>query len=184
MLNTLSLLSMKHVDAMRSMLQDALEPGVTVNYLITGNPVASFDGSMSVGVYLTAAAYQDASWIYRGQSRFTYQRMSFEDFFQGLSLTLAVPEQIRTRYVVNMLERIFQIDIDDDDYINEDISLNHLSKAYRLKASPLSQRWRDSVELVLTPRGAAAAIPNPYLDGVDVSALDSLSITALDGLRL
>ena len=184
MLNTLSLLSMKHTDAMRAMLQDALEPGVTVNHLMTGNAVANFDGTMSVGVYLTPSAYQVPTWIYRGQSRFSYHRMSFADFFQGITLTLAVPESTRTRNIVNMLERIFHIDIDDEDYINEDIQHHNVPMSYRLKANPLSQRWRGYVDIVLTARGASASIPIPYLNGITLSPVDLLSIEALDGLRL
>lgn len=52
MLNTLSLLSMKHSAAIRSMIQDKLVLGVSVNHLMVANPVALPDDKMKVGVYL------------------------------------------------------------------------------------------------------------------------------------
>jgi len=184
MLNTLSLLSMKHSAAIRSMIQDKLVLGVSVNHLMVANPVALPDDKMKVGVYLTPTAYQDPSWTYRGQSEFTYKRMDFEDFFQGINLILPLPNATRTRALVNKLERIFNIDIDDGDYIDEDISHNGTQILYTLRASPNSQRWKGRVALLVGPPAPPLPIPDPILDGIEPGALSDLSIATLDGFAV
>lgn len=185
MLNTLSLLAMKHPPALNAMMQDVLELGVTSQYLMTANPIAQSEGKMSVGVYLRAAAYQDPSWVYRGQTTFTYQRMHFGDFFAGIDLVLYTAPAIRTRTLVNMLERIFNIDIDDADYVDEDITHDGINAVeYTLRASPVSQRWYGTVPILVSPRTPPVAIFDPYLDGLSIPIPEYLSVTTLDGFTL
>lgn len=155
--------------------------GVSVGNLTTANPVALLNGKMKIGVYLAPHAYKDPTWLYRGQSEFTYNRMDFTDFFQGINLIVAIPAVTRTRALVNKLERIFDIDIDDDDYIDEDIAHNGQQILYTLRASPTSQRWRGRVGVLVGPPAPPLPIPDPILDGLYRSVVADLSIDSLDG---
>lgn len=181
MLNTLSLLSMKHPAAMKSMIQEKLVLGVSVGHLMTANPIALQNGAMRVGVYLTPQAYKDPTWLYRGESEFTYNRMDLENFFQGINLVVAIPAVARTRHLVNKLERIFDIDIDDLDYIDEEILHGGQQIFYTLRASPTSQRWRGRVGVIVGPPAPPLPIPDVILDGVNPGSLSDISLTTLDG---
>ncbi len=180
MLNTLILLSQRHSTALRSMVQESLKPGVSVSSLNMANPVALPDGQMRIGVYLTPEAYHDPNWLYRGQSEFTYRRMSFQEFFQGIPLVLVTVPQIRTRNLVNMLERIFHIHIADDDFFDEAIDHNGTPLTYRLRATPSSQRWYGYVDVTVTPVPPPVGIPDPNLDGLAYTINELLTVSSLD----
>lgn len=184
MLSSLSLLSMKHEQAMRLMLQEQLKLGLSVDYLTTANPVSLPDGRMRVGVYLTEQAYQDPSWPFRGEAQFTYRRMDFADFFRGINLQLIVPAQCSTLMVVNQLERIFHIDIDDNDYVNEYIDRGEETIDYVLKATPTSQRWRGRVTIRLGPDPTPMGLGVTTLNDNEPGRLFELTANALDGMDL
>jgi len=176
---------MSHPEALQLMIQDSLLPGLSATYLQTANPVHHTDGTTTTGVFLAPVAYTDTGFPYRGQASFTYHRMDFTDMFGSLGLRLYTAPSIRTRHLVNMLERIFNIDITTEDYIDEPITHDGVSPVdYLLRAKPTSKRWRGSVTIQVCPREAQMDIEDPDLDGIHPSTILSLPTDILDGFTL
>lgn len=185
MLDALTLLSMSQAEAMHVMLQDSLKPGLSATYVQTANPVHNTNGTTTTGVFLTPVAYTDTGFPYRGQTSFTYYRMDFADLFAGLDLRLYTAPSIRTRHLVNMLERIFNIDIVAGDYIDEPITHDNINPVnYLLRARPTSTRWRGSVTIQVCPHESPMNIEDPDLNGIDPSTIHTLPTDVLDGFVL
>ncbi len=185
MLDALSLLSMSHPEALQVMIQDSLLPGLSASYLQAANPVNHTDGTTTTGVFLAPVAYTDAGFPYRGQTAFTYHRMDFADMFGSLGLRLYTAPSIRTRHLVNMLERIFNIDIATGDYIDEPITHDNISPVnYLLRAKPTSNRWRGAVMIQVCPYESPMNIEDPDLNGIEPSTILTLPTDVLDGFVL
>lgn len=163
MSDTLAMLAMPHEEALRQIIQTSLQPGLSVDNLEIGAEVSRDGGRTGVDLHLTGDAYENPTWPFRGQTEFYYQRLNFNDVFGAFDLTFETDTGVRASDLVQRLYEIFDILLNPEDFINEEIIFERQTISYTLRANPLSQRWRGGVSFTLTNK--SFAYPGRYVDG-------------------
>ncbi len=146
---SLSLLAQPHSAALRSIVSQALIPGVDIDNLIIGQEVIRHDGDVSLPVYIDSDAYNDPTWLYRGSVEMRYKRLDLGEALGHLPLRVHVGPTYRSSTVVARISQVLQLHFLASDYIAEEFPLTTSTMVVPLRASPDSKRYKGQVDVLV-----------------------------------
>lgn len=150
MTNSLALLAQPHDEAVRSIIQEALKSGVDVDDLHAGQYQVRPDGRIDLPIYIDSDAYDNPDWPYRGSVEMIYSRVDLQAALGHLNLRFRLPDaNYTTKFVVDKLKAILQLDFADTDYIPESFQLTTASRMVTLRATEDSPRWMGQVDVFI-----------------------------------
>lgn len=149
MSNTLTLLSIPHETAVRTLVQDALIPGVSVGDLVIDAPTAGVGLEQISRIYIAASAYTNPDWPYFGEVDFTYHALDLNETFGELGMEFLLPINCSSMDIAREIGEVLDIHFDPTDIHQEAITLTQMRTVYRLRAAPRSTRWRGWVDVLL-----------------------------------
>lgn len=142
---SLALLAQPHEVAVRTIVQQALLPGVDINDLVIGQSEVRNDGDGDLPVYIDSDAYNDPAFTYRGSVTMRYKRLDLEETLGHLNLRVHVGPTYRSQTVIARIAAVLQLHFSTADYINEEFPLTVTGRMVMLKAAPDSPRWKGEV---------------------------------------
>lgn len=142
---SLALLAVPHTVAARTIVQQALLPGVDLDDLVIGVSEVRPDGDGDLPVYIDSDAYNDPEFTYRGSVTMRYKRLDLAETLGHLGLRVYVGPTYRSLTVIQRLAAVLQLQFDSADYINEEFPLTVSGRMVMLKAAPDSPRWKGEV---------------------------------------
>ncbi len=145
---SLSLLAQPHSAAVRSIVSQALKPGVDIDNLIIGQEEVRPDGDVNLPVYIDSDAYNDPTWLYRGSVIMRYKRLDLGETLGHIPLRVYVGPTYRSSTVVARIAQVLQLHFSPSDYINEEFPLTTSTRSVLLKASPDSKRYKGEVSVI------------------------------------
>lgn len=146
---SLSLLGMTSQQALRVIVQDLTNPGVSVGDLAIGKPTVEAGNEMSVRVGVAGSAYERGDFPYFGAVTVTYQRLDLSDTFGPLNLEFDFEFPLITSMIAAKMSEALGIQFDEDDFVEELIESDASETMYVLKAAPNSTRWMGQVNVRL-----------------------------------
>jgi hypothetical protein len=150
MTNSLALLAQPHDEAVRTIIQEALKPGVDVDDLHAGQYQVRPDGRMDLPVYIDSDAYDNQDWPYRGSVEMIYNRVDLHEALDHLGLKFRLPDaNYTTTFVVEKLQSILQLHFDPADYIHESFEVLTATRMVTLRATEDSPRWKGQVDVFI-----------------------------------
>lgn len=145
---SLALLAQPHAVAVRTIIQEALKPGISIDDLEAGQYQVLPDGRTAQPVYIDSDAYNDPQWPYRGSVEMTIKRVDLQDALGHLGLSFRLPdEHYSASFVVAKIASILQLYFEPTDYIQETLVLTGASAHVTLKAAEDSPRWKGQVDI-------------------------------------
>lgn len=144
-MSSLSLLAMPHDQAVRTMVQDKLIPGISVDNLVIETPVSVSGLQMASKLYISAIAHEDPSWPYFGDATFNYTALDMGDTFAGIPLAFAMPTTFTSAQLAARLGEALGIVFSPNDVVMETVTPTEMESEYELRASLSSPRWKGSV---------------------------------------
>lgn len=139
---SLTLLAQPHSTAVRSIVQEALKPGVDINNLIIGQSTVRPDGNADLPVYIDSDAYSDPTWPYRGSVEMHYKRVDLQATLGALNLRFYAGPVFRTQDAIARFASVLQLHFDPTDYIHETIPMTTSGLMVVIKAAADSPRWK------------------------------------------
>lgn len=149
MVNSLPLLEQPHDVAVRTILTQALKPGVNANYLIAGVSQLGADGSMALPVYITSEAYTDLTWKYSGGATISYERVDLQTALGPLNLRFHVPSTFTTDDIAAKITAVLGLFFEPGDFQFETRSFTGFTTEFTLAAAFGSVRWKGQVKIRL-----------------------------------
>lgn len=148
MTNSLPLLQQSHDTAVRTIIQEALKPGITLDDLLVGQYEIGPDGKVIQPVYIDSDAYNNPDWPYRGSVEMSINRLDLHQALGHLGLRFRLStDQYKASAIVNRLQAILQLHFDPSDYIEETLTVSTASATVTLRASEDSPRWKGQVDI-------------------------------------
>lgn len=150
MTNSLALLAQPHSVAVRTIIQEALKPDVSVDKLVAGQYQVLPDGRIGQPVYIDSDAYNDPAWPYRGSVEMSINRLDLQVALGHLGLKFRVPAgDVPTSFVIGRISSVLQLYFDQLDYVEEIHSFDTAGRMITIKAAGDSPRWKGQVEVFI-----------------------------------
>lgn len=141
---------MPHSEAVRSIVEEALKPGVSAEDLIAGQYEVRGDGRINQPIYIDMDAYNNPDWPYRGSVEMIISRVDLQAALGHLGLTYRTPTpEYSAADIVAYIAPLLQLHFDPTDYINASQVLAGPPEAFTLRAAPDSPRWRGQVDVIV-----------------------------------
>jgi len=148
MSNSLALLALPHDEAVRTIIQEALKPGVSVDDLQAGQYQVLPDGRVRQPVYIDSDAYSDPQWPYRGSVEMTIKRVDLQDALGHLGLKFRVATGgFPTSHIVGRIGSALELYFDPIDFVEDIHRFTTAGQMITIKAAGDSPRWKGQVDV-------------------------------------
>ncbi len=144
---SLALLRQPHETAARTIMTQALKPGINPDYLVLGQSEVRPDGDGLLPVYIDSAAYNDPTWQYRGSVNMRYKRVDLNLAFGALNLRAYVGAEYSTAKLVARLKDVFGLHFETNDFVDETFRMTKIGRWVSLRAADDSLRWKGAVDV-------------------------------------
>ena len=141
MSTSLTLLSIPHEAAIRSIVQDALLPGVSVSDLVIVNPRPTEGAGRVTDVFIAASAFSDPNWPYFGEATFQYRSQDLAEVFGHLDLTFQRTGSFTAQDLADEISQYTGVLLTEQDIHQQTHQITAMTTPFVIRASAASPRW-------------------------------------------